>query len=43
MRCTVPFIAALAKEDGKSEVMLTLVMAAFYGAAVASVVWWPLT
>ena len=34
---------ARARFDGESEVMLALVMATFYGAAVASAVWWPLT
>ena len=43
MRWIAPFIAALAKEDGESEVMLTLVVAMLYGAAVASTVWWLLT
>ena len=43
MRCTAPFIAVLAKEDGDSEVMLVLVVATFYGAAVASAIWWLLT
>ncbi len=33
-------IRALVEEDGDSEVMLVLVTAAFYGAAVASMIWW---
>ena len=32
-----------ARFDGETEVMLALVMAALYGAAVASAVWWLLT
>ena len=43
MRWIAAFIAALAKEDGESEVMLTLVVVMLYGAAVASAVWWLLT
>ncbi len=33
-------IRALVEEDGDSEVMLVLVTAAFYGAGVASMLWW---
>ncbi len=36
-------IRALVEEDGDSEVMLILVTAAFYGAAVASMIWWLFT
>ncbi len=33
-------IRVLVEEDGESEVMLALVMAALYGAGFASVIWW---
>ncbi len=36
-------IRALVEEEGDSEVMLVLVMAAFYGAALASMLWWLFT
>jgi hypothetical protein len=36
-------IRALVEEDGDSEVMLVLVTSAFYGAAVASIIWWLFT
>ncbi|MCZ6569317.1 MAG: hypothetical protein O7B23_04050 [Deltaproteobacteria bacterium] len=36
-------IRALIEEDGDSEVRLILVTAAFYGATVASMIWWLFT
>lgn len=36
-------IRALVEEDGDSEVRLILVTAAFYGATVASMIWWLFT